>query len=180
MPENKFKQNIASPLLRLLSYLIDLAIVVLFGQLAVLQIASAQTIEQILDSILSILIFYIIMAVFVYPIYVSVFISSFGGTLGKIISGIQIQRTNGGKLTLFQAFFRTYVGYYVSGLFFFLGFIWIVIDKKRRAWHDMMSDTIVVVKDKTGYVVGMIALMVLFAANFIWMGKIRLSLPMFI
>lgn len=172
MPVDKLKQNIASPGQRLLAYLIDASVAILITQLLILQIASAQTIEQILNAFLNNLIWYIIIFAVIYPVYVTVFISSFGGTLGKIISGIQIQRTDGQKLSYFRAFFRSYIGCYVCGIIFFLGFIWIIIDKKRQGWHDMMSDTIVVVKNKLGYFTGIIALIALFIANFIWMSKI--------
>ena len=37
-----------------------------------------------------------------------------------------------------------YVGYAVSMLPLTLGFAWIMIDKRGRAWHDMMADTVVV------------------------------------
>ncbi len=37
-----------------------------------------------------------------------------------------------------------YAGYAVSMLPLTLGFAWIMIDKRGRAWHDMMADTVVV------------------------------------
>ena len=36
-------------------------------------------------------------------------------------------------------------GYVVSSVFFFLGFFWIGVDKRRQGWHDKMADTLVVV-----------------------------------
>jgi len=35
-------------------------------------------------------------------------------------------------------------GYLISGFCFMLGFCWIGIDKKRRAWHDLMAHTVVI------------------------------------
>jgi uncharacterized RDD family membrane protein YckC len=37
-----------------------------------------------------------------------------------------------------------YMGYMVSLLPLTLGFAWIMVDKRGRAWHDMMADTVVV------------------------------------
>jgi len=36
------------------------------------------------------------------------------------------------------------LGLYVSSLVFYLGFIWIFIDKRRRGWHDLIAGTVVV------------------------------------
>jgi uncharacterized RDD family membrane protein YckC len=36
------------------------------------------------------------------------------------------------------------VGYFISGLVFYIGFIWILVDKRRRGWHDLMAGTCVI------------------------------------
>jgi uncharacterized RDD family membrane protein YckC len=36
------------------------------------------------------------------------------------------------------------VGLYVASAVFYLGFIWIFIDKRHRGWHDLIAGTIVV------------------------------------
>ena len=36
------------------------------------------------------------------------------------------------------------VGFWVSSLVFYLGFIWIFVDKRRRGWHDLMAGTVMV------------------------------------
>ena len=36
------------------------------------------------------------------------------------------------------------VGLYVASAVFYLGFIWIFIDKRRRGWHDLIAGTVVV------------------------------------
>lgn len=43
-----------------------------------------------------------------------------------------------------NAFFRTLVGPYISSLMLGLGYIWIFMNDKKQAWHDMASKTIVV------------------------------------
>lgn len=72
-----------------------------------------------------------------------------GATPGKKLLGIKITRDNGDKLTYPSAFIR-YIGFLVSSfttLFFGLGFLWIIWDKKKQALHDKIAGTVVI---KTG------------------------------
>jgi uncharacterized RDD family membrane protein YckC len=66
-----------------------------------------------------------------------------GQTPGKAILGIKIVPLSGVKLTLAQAFLRFFT-YYVSGLALGLGFLWIIVDDRRMAWHDRFSGTCVI------------------------------------
>jgi uncharacterized RDD family membrane protein YckC len=36
------------------------------------------------------------------------------------------------------------LGYWVSGFFFSLGYIWMFFDSRRRGWHDLIAGTVVV------------------------------------
>jgi uncharacterized RDD family membrane protein YckC len=36
------------------------------------------------------------------------------------------------------------LGLYVASSVFYLGFIWIFLDKRRRGWHDLIAGTVVV------------------------------------
>ncbi len=36
------------------------------------------------------------------------------------------------------------LGMYVSSAVFYLGFIWILVDKRRRGFHDLIAGTVVV------------------------------------
>ncbi len=40
-----------------------------------------------------------------------------------------------------------YVGYYVSGIVFGLGFLWVAFDARKQGWHDKMAKTVVVRDD---------------------------------
>ena len=46
-------------------------------------------------------------------------------------------------MTLSIAFLR-WVGSLVSGIFLFLGFIWITVDSRKQGWHDKIAATLVV------------------------------------
>ena len=37
-----------------------------------------------------------------------------------------------------------YLGYYVSGIVFGLGFLWVAFDKRKQGWHDKLATTVVV------------------------------------
>ena len=36
------------------------------------------------------------------------------------------------------------VGYWISGAVFYIGYIWILIDKRHRGWIDLIAGTVVV------------------------------------
>ena len=55
--------------------------------------------------------------------------------------GVRVIRTDGGRLRLKNAILRQ-IGYWIS-TFFYLGFLWILIDNKRQGWHDKIGGSIV-------------------------------------
>ncbi len=65
-------------------------------------------------------------------------------TPGKIMLGLKIIRIDGAeKLTPQQSVVR-YLGYYVSMLPLFLGFLWVAFDEKKQGWHDKLAGTLVI------------------------------------
>lgn len=66
-----------------------------------------------------------------------------GFTPGKAIMGLQIVRTDGRPLSVGRALLR-YLGYWLSAIPFFLGFIWILLDRRHEGWHDKISNTHVI------------------------------------
>jgi uncharacterized RDD family membrane protein YckC len=50
---------------------------------------------------------------------------------------------NGGRIGWGTAFLRV-LGMYVASAVFYLGFIWIFVDKRRRGFHDLIAGTVVV------------------------------------
>ena len=65
-----------------------------------------------------------------------------GQTPGKRIMGVRIVRTDGGRVEWGNVV-RRFVGYWLSFILF-LGFLWILVDNQRQAWHDSLSGTIVI------------------------------------
>ncbi len=76
--------------------------------------------------------------------YFPYFWATTGQTPGMKMMGIKVVRdVDGGPVTIGQAILRL-IGYWVSGFVFYLGYIWIFIDKRRRGWHDLIAGTIVI------------------------------------
>jgi uncharacterized RDD family membrane protein YckC len=67
-----------------------------------------------------------------------------GQSAGMRILGIYIVRVDGRPFTLKDAVMRHLVGYPLSMLAFFLGFLWILWDPRQQGWHDKIARTIVV------------------------------------
>jgi len=66
-----------------------------------------------------------------------------GATPGMMLLKIRIVQTNGSKILFGQSVIR-YIGFILSTLPFFIGFIWIFFDEKNQGWHDKIAKTIVV------------------------------------
>lgn len=66
-----------------------------------------------------------------------------GKTVGKALMGLRVLGQDGRRLTFFQALIRA-LSYYISGLALFIGFLWVLVDDRRQAWHDKLARTIVV------------------------------------
>jgi uncharacterized RDD family membrane protein YckC len=76
-------------------------------------------------------------------LYFVVFWSLLGQTPGKILLGLRIVRGDGRRLSAGRALVR-YLGYWLSAIPLGLGFLWVLVDRRRRAWHDILADTVVV------------------------------------
>lgn len=66
-----------------------------------------------------------------------------GQTLGMQVWGIRVQNADGTAISLWQALLRFLIGG-VSWLALGLGFAWILIDRRKRSWHDLYSDSLIV------------------------------------
>jgi uncharacterized RDD family membrane protein YckC len=54
-----------------------------------------------------------------------------------------VRDSDGGKISGAQAFVRL-LGMWVSAAVFYLGYVWIFIDARRRGWHDLIAGTVVI------------------------------------
>lgn len=84
------------------------------------------------------------LAGFAFVVIYYVFFWFFAGqTIGKAVMGLRVVPLRGGKMTLWRAILR-YIGYFLSTLSLGIGFLWIIIDDRRMAWHDKLARTCVV------------------------------------
>jgi len=81
--------------------------------------------------------------VFFSVIYYIGFWMNDGQTMGKIIVGLKVVRTDGSRLSLGRALLR-YIGYIINASFISIGFLWVAFDPKRQGWHDKLAGTLVV------------------------------------
>ena len=66
-----------------------------------------------------------------------------GATVGKWLIGLRIVGADGSPPTIGRSLIR-FIGYGLSAIVFFLGYIWVLFDDERRAWHDELAGTWVV------------------------------------
>jgi uncharacterized RDD family membrane protein YckC len=89
------------------------------------------------DPLLSSVLFVVLYVFFAY------FWTRSGQTLGMQVWHIRIQSPSGVSISWSQALLRFMMAW-VSALVFGLGYVWVLIDKKKRSWHDIFSMTEVV------------------------------------
>ncbi|MDH2242271.1 RDD family protein [Stutzerimonas stutzeri] len=63
-----------------------------------------------------------------------------GQTLGMQVWGIRIQNADGTAIDLWQALLRFLIAL-VSLICLGLGYWWILVDKQKRTWHDIYSES---------------------------------------
>jgi uncharacterized RDD family membrane protein YckC len=123
---------------RLVAYIVDVIIVGILD----LVLAAVAALLIIVLPILSLL---PLAAAFVIPFaYFPYYWARSGQTPGMKTMGIRVVRDrDGGPVTSGQAILRL-IGYWVSAFVFYVGFVWIFIDKRKRGWHDLIAGTVVV------------------------------------
>lgn len=130
---------------RLLAYVVDLVIVVailsLGGWLAVLvdTVFDRMGLEPNVDAST----IYVFLIPWIIGLYFVMFWSLTGRTIGKWFMGLKVIGPNGQPPTLWHSIIRL-VGYGLSAIAFWVGYVWIIIDDERQAWHDHMAKTWVV------------------------------------
>ena len=128
----------ASPGARLVAYIVD---VVIQGILSVALFVVSFAFTAIFPPLFILgVVAWLAIAIGYFPY----FWSRSGQTPGMKMMRIKVVRdVDGGRVTSGQAILRL-IGYWVSGLVFYLGYIWIFIDKRRRGWMDLIAGTIVI------------------------------------
>lgn len=77
-----------------------------------------------------------------YGCYYTFYHGYYGQTLGKMLMGLKVIRTNGDELS-FSIAFKRWLAYFPSG-FLFVGFMMPIFTQHRQALHDKIADTYVI------------------------------------
>lgn len=132
---------------RLVAYIVDaiivtivIVVVAFVGGLAVAGGAVTGSVPAAAGGV-----FLLVIAVLVVSLgYFPFFWARGGATPGMKMFGLIVVRDrDGGPISGGQAILRLF-GYWVSSVVFYLGYIWVFIDKRRRGWHDLIAGTVVV------------------------------------
>jgi uncharacterized RDD family membrane protein YckC len=143
---------------RLVAYILDCVLIycLLFGALLVLfavggaigsDVSRPRAADPDAFSVFALIAIGILGLVLVFG-YFPFFWARGGQTPGMRPFGLVVVRdADGGPVRTRTAILRL-VGLYVASAVFYLGFIWIFIDKRRRGWHDLIAGTVVVHRTK--------------------------------
>jgi uncharacterized RDD family membrane protein YckC len=67
-----------------------------------------------------------------------------GQSFGKRFIGVRVVRIDGRPIDYQTVVLRHIVGYPLSLLFFGLGIVWMLWDRRRQGWHDKLAKTVVI------------------------------------
>ncbi len=77
-------------------------------------------------------------------LYFPYFWSHGGQTPGMRLFHIRVVRdADGGPIGWGAALLRL-IGYWVSAMVVYIGFLWVFVDKRRRGWFDLIAGTVVI------------------------------------
>lgn len=143
--DNVLNGRVAGFVTRLIAYVFDLVvvagIVALGGWIAVL---ADNVIEQVgIDLRVTLSALYVILVPFIIGFYFVMFWSLTGRTIGKWTMGLRVVGIDGHPPSVRRSLIRL-VGYALSAIVFWAGYVWVLVDADRRAWHDHMARTYVV------------------------------------
>ena len=130
---------------RLIAYMMDVAIlagvIAVGGWLAVLADDVLETMG--LETRVALAAIFLFLIPFIIGSYFVFFWALTGRTIGKWFMGLKIIGRDNKNLSIGQALWR-FIGYGVSAVVFWMGYLWVIIDDERQAWHDHMAKTWVI------------------------------------
>ena len=136
------RQSPAGFVSRLIAFVADVVLVTVTTQAAVWLIASMETLFRSVANV-----DLVVAVASVLPVVATVYYVGFwaatGQTPGKWLLGLRVVAKSGGRLPFGRAVLRL-VGYVVSALPLYAGFLWVLVDSRRRAWHDRLAGSRVI------------------------------------
>lgn len=151
--------------IRLVASLIDDFISLLLVAALYLSITSQANLEQ---AFIVAIIALVILFNPIFLLYSVLMTYYFGGTLGKLVTGLQVVSVDQKKLSFQRIFFRQAIGYSFSAIFFGLGFYAIAKDPNKQAWHDKTVGSFVVQKGNLLFTGVLLSVLLLVVSIFIF------------
>ncbi|MCX7981521.1 MAG: RDD family protein [Syntrophales bacterium] len=144
----RFIAGIIDQLILFLIFLVYLAVILVAGWAGLQAVPFDMSPEMLMKYGADIFSLFHFWCLLTWLAYFTCFHGWVGKTPGKMLLGIKVSLVSGRELGISVSFLRT-AGYFLSAVFFFLGFFWIIVDRKKRGWHDLIAGTIVVKEGKT-------------------------------
>lgn len=129
---------------RLGAFLFDLLLFLIVLMLATFVLSSFSK-KSIVGSNVMLIAFYAV-ALLLFIFNFVVLAARAGQTVGKRLVGIRIIRIDGQPTGYATVFRRHCIGYLLSSVALFLGFVWVIWDAKHQGWHDKIAGTTVVLE----------------------------------
>ncbi|MBD3279860.1 MAG: hypothetical protein GF390_04100 [Candidatus Pacebacteria bacterium] len=162
MSKNKAYANL---LPRLSAQVIDACLLNLLNIAGLYWMANASSIPELVARlVMSIALIFIPTWILTVAYYVKL-LSDRGKTIGKELLGLEVVDKKGKFLNWKWAFFREFPAKAVSWFFFGLGFWWVIKDKQRRAWHDLLTGSYVKHQHQHQLSTGLVVALVLLGLN---------------
>lgn len=127
-------------------------------------ISPSRSLPEFMKNLFFYLLVFLLPWYFIHTLIMSYLTARFGGNLGKLLTGLEIVQKNGSYLSFKEALFRSTIGYTFSTLFFCLGYLNIITDVEKRAWHDKAIGSYVVRKNNM-WILSIFILLVTFFLN---------------
>lgn len=101
---------------------------------------NAKTVEEIIILTNNFMFEYLVMKI----VYQTFFVMQYGATLGKIAMKIRVIEIATLQNPSFVCSFNRAIFRVISEMFFYLGFLWGMMDPARQTWHDKTAKTLVI------------------------------------
>ena len=143
MPGVQFAPHVG----RLIAYIVDsfiVGIVVTVVALILTPLLIAGADSENTGALAATVFLYTFVVLLVSVSYFPFFWARSGQTPGMKIFRLRVVRdADGGKINGATAVIRLF-GLWISFIVFYLGIIWILVDKRRRGWQDLLAGTVVI------------------------------------
>ena len=136
--------KLASPGRRLGAYFMDLIIPAFALFVIILTFGGALAVSEKGKGIWASLLLLLSFALFAGYIIWALILFAQGTTPGKRILKMWVVKENGKNANFLTMLIREWIGKPISGLFFMIGYLWILFDQNNQGWHDKLVSTYVV------------------------------------